>query len=298
MWVIFFTEKMLEYQSIATKGQLMQTLKGQTIFITGASRGIGREIALICAQQGAQVVIAAKSDKPHPKLPGTIHSVAEEVEQAGGIALPIRVDVRDRKAVLQAMQTTADTFGGIDVLVNNASAIFLKNVQNTDIKRFDLIHQINTRGTLLCSQAAIPFLKSSDNAHIITLSPPINLSPHWLKPYIPYTLSKYGMTLLAMGLAEELRADGISSTTLWPQTTIATAAIQFAVDEQLMKRSRTPRIMADAALQIIQTNDLSLSGQNLIDEALLRDRGVTGFEHYRADDSNDQALMRDLFLDK
>ena len=275
---------------------MMAPLTGKTVFITGSSRGIGREIALICAEQGANVVIAAKSDQPHPKLPGTIHSVAQEVEDAGGKALAIKLDVRDEDAVKLAMEHAAEKFGGIDVLVNNASAISLSRLQDMDVKRFDLIHSINVRGTLVCSKAAIPYLKKSQNGHIITLSPPINLSSHWLKPYIPYTLTKYGMTLLTLGLAEELKGDGISATTLWPQTTIATAAIEFALDKELMKRSRTPRIMAEAALEIIKSENLQLSGQTLIDETLLRDRGISDFEQFKFD-PHAQELMRDLFLD-
>jgi len=274
----------------------MKKLNGKTVFITGSSRGIGRAIALICAENGANVIIAAKSDKPHPKLAGTIHSVAKEVEQLGGKALAIKLDVRSEKTVIEAMALAAETFGGIDVLINNASAIALTPLQQTDIKRFDLIHSINTRGTMVCSKAAIPYLKNAKNPHIITLSPPMNMAKHWLKPYIPYTLSKYGMTLLALGLAEELRDDGISSTTLWPQTTIATAAIKFAIDESIMNRSRTPRIMAEAALEIITTENLELSGQNLIDESILRDKGITEFDQYKYD-PNAKELMRDLFLD-
>jgi len=221
---------------------------------------------------------------------------AGEVEDAGGKALAIKLDVRDEDAVKLAMEDAAEKFGGIDVLVNNASAISLSRLQDMDVKRFDLIHSINVRGTLVCSKAAIPYLKKSQNAHIITLSPPINLSSHWLKPYIPYTLTKYGMTLLTLGLAEELRRDGVSATTLWPQTTIATAAIEFALDKQLLKRSRTPRIMAEAALEIIKSENLQLSGQTLIDETLLRDRGISDFEQFKFD-PHAQDLMRDLFLD-
>lgn len=275
----------------------MNNLKGKTLFITGSSRGIGREIALICAEQGANIVIAAKSDTPHPKLPGTIHTVSKEVEQAGGHALAIKLDVRDEKSVNAAMKLTAETFGGIDVLINNASAISLTRLQDTDIKRFDLIHSINTRGTMVCSQAAIPYLKKGNNPHIITLSPPLNMAKHWLKPFIPYTLSKYGMTLLALGLAEELRGNGISSSTLWPQTAIATAAIKFALDDEIMNQSRTPRIMAEAALEIIQSENLELSGQTIVDEALLRKKGVTDFDQYKFDPDATE-LMRDLFLDE
>lgn len=275
----------------------MKKLQNKTIFITGSSRGIGREIALICAEHGANVVIAAKSDKPHPKLPGTIHSVAQEVEELGAKALAIKLDVRSEKTVIQAMALAAETFGGIDVLINNASAIALTPLQHTDIKRFDLIHSINTRGTMVCSKAAIPYLKKGVNPHIITLSPPINMAKHWLKPYIPYTISKYGMTLVALGLAEELRNGGISSSTLWPQTTIATAAIKFAIDESIMKKSRTPRIMAEAALEILCTENLEFSGETLIDETLLRNKGVTDFDQYKYDPQAEE-LMRDLFLDK
>jgi citronellol/citronellal dehydrogenase len=275
----------------------MTDMTNKTIFITGSSRGIGREIALQCAQQGANVIIAAKSAEPHPKLPGTIHSVAAEVEAAGGQALAIQLDVRDEDAVNAAMQQAAEHFGGIDVLVNNASAIALTRLQDTDVKRFDLIHQINTRGTLVCSKAAIPYLKQSQCAHIITLSPPINMAAHWLKPFIPYTLSKYGMTLLTLGLAEELRGAGVSATTLWPQTAIATAAVEFALDANIMKKSRTPLIMADAAMVIINTDDMSLSGQTLVDESLLRAQGVTDFTHYNYDSSAED-LMRDLYLDE
>ena len=273
------------------------SLINKTVFITGASRGIGREIAIECAKQGANVVIAAKSAEPHPKLPGTIHSVAKEVEQAGGQALAIQLDVREEVHVEAAMKLAVETFGGIDVLVNNASAIALTNLQQTDIKRFDLIHSINTRGTLVCSKAAIPYLKQSKNAHIITLSPPINMAKQWLKPFIPYTLSKYGMSLLTLGLAEELRDDGISACTLWPQTAIATAAVQYALDAEIMKKSRTPLIMAEAVLAIINKTDLSVTGLNLIDEAVLRAEGVSDFGVYRFDPAGGD-LVRDLYLDR
>ncbi len=275
----------------------MRNLKNKTIFITGASRGIGREIALVCARQGANVVIAAKSAEPHPKLPGTIHTVAEEVKQAGGQALAIQLDVRDEALVQQAVDQAAEHFGGIDAMINNASAISLTNLQNTDVKRFDLIHQINTRGTLVCSKAAIPYLKQSECAHIITLSPPMNMGKHWLGPFIPYTLSKYGMSLLTLGLAEELRTDGISASCLWPQTAIATAAVQYALDERMMKKSRTPAIMADAALAILQDDEQSYTGQTLIDEGVLRDLGVTDFDKYKFD-PDAQELERDLYLDQ
>ncbi len=274
----------------------MQSLNNKTIFITGASRGIGREIALNCAKEGANVVVAAKSAEPHPKLPGTIHTVAKEVKQAGGQALAIQLDVRDEAGVKQAIEQGANRFGGIDALINNASAISLTRLQDTDVKRFDLIHQINTRGTLVCSKAAIPHLKQSENGHIITLSPPINMGKHWLKPFIPYTLSKYGMSLLTLGLAEELREDRISACALWPQTAIATAAVQYALDERIMQKSRTPAIMADAALAILKTSDLSYSGQVCIDEGVLRDLGTSDFDQYKYD-PDATSLERDLYLD-
>lgn len=275
----------------------LPSLNGKTVFITGASRGIGREIALRCARDGANIIIAAKSDQPHPKLPGTIHSVAAEVEAVGGRALACQVDVRDELSIAAAMQLGAERFGGIDVLINNASAIALSNVQNTALKRFDLIQSINTRGVLACSQLAIPYLKASSNPHIVTLAPPINLKPKWLGGYIPYTVSKYSMTLLTLGLAEELREFGIAANTLWPRTTIATAAVEFAIDAQLLAASRTPAIMADAAHAIITTPASQLSGLSLIDESILRDRGQTEFEQYK-NDPDCSRLEIDLYVDE
>lgn len=274
----------------------MNNLHGKTIFITGASRGIGREIALRCARDGANVIIAAKSDEPHPKLPGTIHSVAKEVKEAGGTPLAIKLDVRNEGHVEAAMQQAAEHFGGIDALVNNASAIYLRNAQNTSMKRFDLIHSINTRGTLVCSRAAIPYLKKSNNPHIITLSPPINLGKHWLGQFIPYTVTKYSMSLIALGLAEELRTDGIASNALWPQTTIATAAVEFAIDAKLLKASRTPAIMADAAYEILVSDSKLVTGRTFVDETLLRDRGYTDFNQYK-NDLDCEELCIDIFID-
>lgn len=274
----------------------MASLKGKTLFITGASRGIGREIALRAAKDGANIVIAAKSDEPHPKLPGTIHSVAEEVRAAGGQALAIRVDVRDEALVNEAMDKAVAEFGGIDALINNASAINLTNLQSTDIKRFDLMHSINTRGVLVCCKAAIPHLKKSANGHIITLSPPINLKKHWLGGHIPYTVTKYSMSLMTLGIAEELRADGVAANCLWPKTTIATAAVEFAIDMSLMERSRTPEIMADAAYEILTSDSSKLSGETIIDEDILRERGCTDFDKY-LNDPKCTDLFMDLFVD-
>jgi len=274
----------------------MSNLNGKTLFITGASRGIGREIALKAAADGANIVIAAKSDQPHPKLPGTIHSVAEEVRAAGGQALAFKVDVRFEDQVSAAMDKAAAEFGGIDALINNASAINLTNLQNTDIKRFDLMHSINTRGVLACSKAAIPHLKKSANGHIITLSPPINLNKHWLGGHIPYTITKYSMSLLTLGLAEELRQDGIAANCLWPKTTIATAAVEFAINSDLLKKSRTPAIMADAAYKILTSDAKTLSGETLIDEDILRQHGQTDFDQY-LNDPQCEDLFMDLFVD-
>ncbi|MAZ90149.1 MAG: short chain dehydrogenase [Cellvibrionaceae bacterium] len=274
----------------------MKNLSGKTIFITGASRGIGREIALKCARAGANIVIAAKSDEPHPKLPGTIHSVAEEVIAAGGQALANKVDVRDEDTVEAAMKQAADTFGGIDALINNAGAIRLTPAEQTPIKRFDLMQSINTRAVLLCSQVALPYLKKSANGHIINLSPPINLDLKWLKPFIPYTITKYGMSMLTLGLAEEFRDQNIAVNSLWPQTTVATAAVEFEAGADMLAGSRTPAIMADAAYEILTTDSRELTGQLLLDEDLLRERGTTDFVQYQ-NDSSCSDLHQDLYVD-
>jgi citronellol/citronellal dehydrogenase len=271
-------------------------LNGKTIFITGASRGIGREIALRAARDGANIVIAAKSAEPHPKLPGTIHSVAEEVTSAGGNALACQVDVRDDQAVARSLAQAHDYFGGIDAVINNAGAIRLEAAETIDMKRFDLIYQINTRAVLSLSKAALPYLKASDNAHIISLCPPLNLDPKWLAPYIPYTTTKYGMTLLSLGLAEEFRAYGIGVSTLWPRTTIATAAVEFEVGAKYIARSRRPAIMADAAYEILSSPSQEFSGRTLLDEEILKERGVTDFAAY-LNDPLCTDLMMDLYVD-
>ncbi|MVV51060.1 NAD(P)-dependent oxidoreductase [Pseudomonas sp. PB120] len=273
------------------------SLKGKTLFITGASRGIGREIALRAAHDGANIVIAAKSAEPHPKLPGTIFSVAREVEAAGGQALPLQVDVRDDVAVREALAQAHEQFGGIDALVNNAGAIKLTGVQHLELKRFDLMHQINTRAVLLCSQAVLPYLKQS-SGHILNLSPPLNLATKWFAQYSPYTVTKYGMSMLTLGMSEEFKHYGISVNSLWPQTMIATAAIEFQLgSRESFKHARTPAIMADAAHVILDSSGRSITGRLLVDEEILRENGTTEFEHYRfAPDSND-TLMPDLFID-
>ena len=273
------------------------SLSGKTLFITGASRGIGREIALKAAADGANIVIAAKSAEPHPKLEGTIFSVAAEVEAAGGKALALQLDVRDEQAVAAAMAQAAEHFGGIDALVNNAGAIKLVGVEKLEPKRFDLMYQINTRAVMVCSQAALPYLKKSAGGHILNLSPPLNLDAKWFAQHGPYTVTKYGMSMLTLGMSEEFKKYDISVNSLWPKTMIATAAIEFELGSRdAFKRARTPAIMADAAHAILSSEGRSLSGRLLIDEDILRERGVSDFEQYRFDPAGG-SLVPDLFVD-
>lgn len=273
------------------------SLSAKTLFITGASRGIGREIALKAAADGANIVIAAKSAEPHPKLEGTIFSVAAEVEAAGGKALALQLDVRDEQAVAAAMAQAAEHFGGIDALVNNAGAIKLVGVEKLEPKRFDLMYQINTRAVMVCSQAALPYLKKSAGGHILNLSPPLNLDAKWFAQHGPYTVTKYGMSMLTLGMSEEFRKYGISVNSLWPKTMIATAAIEFELGSRdAFKRARTPAIMADAAHAILSSEGRSISGRLLIDEDILRERGVNDFEQYRFDPAGG-SLVPDLFVD-
>jgi len=273
----------------------MSTLSGKTLFITGASRGIGEAIALRAAADGANVAIAAKSDRKHPKLPGTIHSVAEAVEQAGGNALPLKVDIRDEQAVADAMQRTAEAFGGIDILVNNASAIYLAPTDAVPMKRFDLMFGVNVRGTFVCSQAALPFLERSDHAHILNLSPPLNMDAKWFAPHVAYTMAKYGMSLCVLGMAREFEDRGIAVNALWPRTVIATAALRMLGDAVDPKNCRSPAIMADAAHAVLSASPSARSGEFLIDEDVLRAQGVTDFERYAIEPG--QPLAPDLFLD-
>ncbi|KJU78855.1 short-chain dehydrogenase [Ectopseudomonas oleovorans] len=273
------------------------SLSAKTLFITGASRGIGREIALKAAADGANVVIAAKSAEPHPKLEGTIFSVAAEVEAAGGKALALQLDVRNEQAVAAAMAQAAEHFGGIDALVNNAGAIKLVGVEKLEPKRFDLMYQINTRAVMVCSQAALPYLKKSTGGHILNLSPPLNLDAKWFAQHGPYTVTKYGMSMLTLGMSEEFKKYGISVNSLWPKTMIATAAIEFELGSRdAFKRARTPAIMADAAHAILSSEGRSLTGRLLIDEDILRERGVSDFEQYRFDPAGG-SLVPDLFVD-
>jgi citronellol/citronellal dehydrogenase len=270
-------------------------LKGKTLFITGASRGIGLAIGLRAARAGANVVIAAKTAEPHPKLPGTIYTAAAEIEAAGGRALPLVVDVRDEEAVKGALNKTVDAFGGLDIVVNNASAISLTPTPQTDMKRFDLMHQINTRGTYMVSKYAIPHLEKAENPHILMLSPPLDFTERWFAPHLAYSLAKYGMSLCVLGLSGELRGRGIAVNALWPRTTIATSAVKNLLGgDQIVQASRTPEILADAAHAIFLKPAKGFTGQFLIDDVFLHGEGVRDFEQYRVDPS--KPLMPDFFV--
>ena len=271
------------------------SLQGKTLFITGASRGIGLAIGLRAARDGANVVIAAKTAEAHKHLPGTIYSAAAEIEAAGGQALPLTVDVRDEASVLAAVEAAVARFGGIDICVNNASAIQLTGTLATDMKRYDLMHQVNARGTFLVSKACIPHLKQAANPHILALSPPLDLSPHWFGPHVAYTMAKYSMSLAMLGMAEEFRDDGIACNGLWPRTGIATAAIEFALTgKDGLAHCRTPEIMADAAHAIVTSPSRELTGRFLIDDSFLYERGVRDFEKYSVDPG--KTLMPDFFV--
>ncbi len=273
----------------------MADLKGKTIFITGGSRGIGKAIALRAAQDGANVVIAAKTTEPDPRLPGTIFTAAEEIEAAGGKALPLKVDIRFEDQVQEAINETVKKFGGIDILINNASAIHLGDTLNTPMKRFDLMHQINLRGTFLVSKVCVPELKKASNPHILTLSPPLNLDPRWFGPHVAYTIAKYGMSMCVLGMAEEFKADGIAVNALWPRTTIATAAVKNLLGgDAMVNQSRTDEIMADAAHAILTKPSKECTGNFFIDEDVLRKEGVTDFDKYAVKPG--EPLMTDLFL--
>ena len=274
-------------------------LKNKTIFITGASRGIGREIALRCARDGANIVVTAKTAEPHRSLPGTVHSVAAEVEAAGGKALALQLDVRDENAVAAAVSEAVRVFGGIDILVNNASAIMISGTAATPMKRFDLMQGVNARGTFACAQACLPHLAKAGSAgrnpHILTLSPPLNMKPRWFQDHVAYTMSKYGMSMCTLGMAEEFRAQGIAVNSLWPRTTIATAAIAVNFPEAILKASRKPAIMADAAYAIFRRDSRAATGNFYIDESVLREEGMSDFEHYAVTPGS--TLYTDLFLE-
>ncbi|MDH3580521.1 MAG: NAD(P)-dependent oxidoreductase [Hyphomicrobiales bacterium] len=273
----------------------MTGLSGKTLFISGGSRGIGLAIALRAARDGANIALAAKTAEPHPKLPGTIHTAAEEIEKAGGKALALQTDIRDEDQVATAVERTVETFGGIDIVVNNASAISLTDTLATTMKRYDLMQDVNTRGTFLVSKACIPHLAESTNPHILMLSPPLRVRPDWFAGHIAYTISKYGMSLCVLGLAEELAPKGIAVNALWPRTTIATAAIENIVGgEEMVKASRTPAIMADAAHVILTQPARDFSGQFCIDDTLLAEHGVSDFDQYRVDATTQ--LQEDFFV--
>jgi len=271
------------------------SLAGKTLFITGASRGIGLAIALRAARDGANIAVAAKTAEPHPKLPGTIYSAARDIEQAGGRALPLAVDVRDEASVSAAVRQCADQFGGIDICINNASAINLAPTEQIDMRRYDLIQQINTRGTFVTSRACLPYLKRAPNPHILSLSPPLDLRPKWFAGHLAYSLSKYGMSMCMLGLAEEYRADGIACNALWPRTTIATAAVEFALGgPQMMRRSRKPEIVAEAAHVILERPARECTGRFFIDDSVLFDAGVRDFAPYNVEPG--ATLLADLFI--
>lgn len=271
------------------------SLSGKTIFITGASRGIGREIALRCAKDGANIVIAAKTAEPHPSLPGTIYSVAEEVEMAGGKALPLLLDVRDEAMVEDAVAKTIATFKGIDILVNNASAINLASTLDIPMKRYDLIFGVNVRGTFMSSKVCIPYLKKSSNPHILNLSPPLNMDAKWFKNHLAYTMSKYGMSMCTLGMAEEFKKEGIAVNSLWPKTLIATAAISVNFPEQYYRGSRKPAIMAEAAHAILTSNSREVTGNFFLDEEILMAHGVKDFSAYALYPG--EKLFPDLYIE-
>ncbi len=273
----------------------MGTLAGKTIFITGASRGIGLAIALRAAKDGANVAIAAKTAQPHPKLPGTIYSAAQEIEDAGGKALPLVVDVRYEEQVQEAVNKTANTFGGIDILINNASAISLTGTLDTPIKKYDLMNGVNARGTFLCSQKCIPFLKAADNPHILNNSPPLSMQPKWFANHVAYTMAKYGMSMCVLGMAEELKDDRIAVNALWPATGIDTSAIRNMGGDDMARSCRKVEIMSDAAHAILTRDSKKCTGNFFIDEDVLRKEGVTDFSKYAVDPTAE--LTADFFLE-
>jgi citronellol/citronellal dehydrogenase len=274
----------------------MTSLRGKILFITGASRGIGLAIALRAARDGANIVVAAKTREPHPTLPGTIETAAQEIEQAGGRALPVATDVRDEAQVQTAVDRAVETFGSIDILVNNASAIGLTGTADTSLKRFDLMHQVNTRGAFLCIQKCLPHLRRASNPHVLNLSPPLNMDARWFAPHSAYTMSKYGMSLIVLGMAEEFRQEGIAFNALWPRTTIQTAAITHIAGDAALRLSRKPAIVADAAHAILTADARTMTGRFLIDDDVVRASGVTDLSVYREDGVAETELLPDFFV--
>jgi citronellol/citronellal dehydrogenase len=272
----------------------MPSLQGKTVLITGGSRGIGRAIGVACGREGANVVVAAKTSAPHPRLPGTIHDAAAEIEAAGGRALAAACDVRDEAQVRAAVEAAVSAFGGIDVLVNNASAIHLAGTLDTPMKRYDLMHQVNARGTYLCTQACLPHLLSAPNPHVLMLSPPLSMEPRWFRGHVAYTMAKYGMSMCVLGMAEEFRDRGVAVNALWPRTVIATAALDLLGGEETARRGRTPAIVADAAVAILRREARGCTGNFFIDDQVLRDEGVTDLSRYAVEPGRE--LLGDLFL--
>ncbi|MBK5911193.1 short chain dehydrogenase [Rhodothalassium salexigens] len=273
----------------------MGRLTDKTLFITGASRGIGLAIARRAAADGARIAVVAKTDQPHPKLPGTIHSAVEEIEAAGGRGLAIKADIRDEDQVRAAVAQTVEAFGGIDILVNNASAIQLTDTLHTEMKRYDLMHQINTRGTFLCSQACLPHLLQADNPHVLNLSPPLNMEERWFKGHVAYTMAKFGMSMCVLGMAGEFRDRGVAFNALWPRTAIATAAVKNLLGgDEAVRRSRKPEIMADAAHWVLTQPAREVTGNFFIDDQVLARAGVDDLSVYAVDP--DAELMPDFFV--
>lgn len=275
----------------------MTAFKEKTVFISGASRGIGKAIGLRLAREGANIVIASKTTEPHPKLPGTIFSAAEEMEAAGGKALPVQMDVRFEDQVEQAVKKAVDAFGGIDILINNASAISLTPTLQTSMKRYDLMHQVNVRGTFLLSKTCLPHLKNSGNPHILNLSPPLHMDPKWFANHLAYTMTKYGMSMCVLGMSAELKEEGIGVNALWPRTVIATAAVRNLLGgEAMIQLSRHPAILADAAFAVFQRDSRECTGNFFIDEEVLKEEGITDFTGYAV--NPDKKLATDLFLEE
>ena len=275
---------------------MANSLQGRTIFMSGGSRGIGLAIAVRAAQDGARVALMAKTAEPHPKLPGTIYTAAEEIEAAGGEALPIIGDVRDAEGVESAVAQAAERFGGIDIVVNNASAINLAPMGDLEVKRFDLMQQINSRGTFVVTRACLPHLRESEHAHVLTLSPPLSADPRWLRGHSAYTLSKMGMTMLTLGLAADEAEQGVAANCLWPRTIIATAAVQNLLGgDEAMIRARTPEIMADAAREVLVRDPRTCTGNAFLDDEVLAEAGIIDLDRYSA--SDDAELALDLFVD-
>ena len=276
----------------------MSDFKNKTVFITGASRGIGLAIGLRLAREGANIIVAAKTTEAHPKLPGTIYTAAAEIEAAGGKALPLMVDIRSEDMVYDAVEQAVKKFGGIDILINNASAINLTPTLQTDMKRYDLMHSINTRGTFLSSKACLPHLLKAENPHVLNLSPPLNMEERWFAPHVAYTMAKFGMSMCVLGMSGEFKKEGVAFNALWPRTAIATAAVNNLLGgDMAMKRCRTPEIMADAAHVILSQNSRECTGNFFIDETVLRNHGITDFGKYVAiEGTKDGDLIPDFFV--